>query len=184
MDMLVYHGTDERAAGNIIMDGFVSKYNDEHWLGNGTYFFTDFSLAKWWVTRPSEKFGTKINVPVVLQCSIHVDDDRVLDLLKLDDYIQFSNIFEKEFYPQYVEWETEKTPIWKKLRCAFCDYIKKVYEIDAIIGNFYKQNQPYLPGKHGNVFDDFLLQYTEVQVCVFNREIIGDKDMKMLVMKG
>lgn len=172
MKVKVYHGTDYLCARKIMKEGFIFKPSDEHWLGNGVYFFKDRALAEWWTRNPSNKFGTKVMIPAILCCEIEVDDKKVMNLLNLDDFLQFSSVFEKEYYPMYRRQHPIMPPSWKKFRCAYCDYLKREFELDMIIGNFCKRNQPYQPGRHYNVFDRFLLQYTEVQMCVFNCDII------------
>lgn len=171
-NMMAYHGTDLNVANKIRSEGFKFKTSDEHWLGNGIYLYSDYSLAKWWTTKPTKKFGSEINEPAILYCNIKLKDEKVLNLLKLEDYVQFSDIFEREFYPMYKKQHPIKLPTWKQLRCSYCDYLKEAYDLEAIIGNFYIQDQPYLPEKHNNIFDEFLIQYTEIQICVFKKDII------------
>ena len=172
--MMAYHGTDYSIAELIVSQGFAFHKNPEHWLGNGIYLYQDYSLAKWWTTNPTKKFGSSIKERAIVSCRLSLDENRIINLLKLDDYLQFSNIFEEEFYPRYKKRNPIVMPSWKQLRCAYCDYLNIAYELDAIIGNFNKQDQPYLPQKHRNEFDDFLLQYTEVQICVFDKKMITD----------
>ena len=180
MEILAYHGTDYSIAQKIIIEGFKFKRNPEHWLGNGIYLFQDYSLASWWTTQPSAKFGSKVETPAIISCNIKTSDDKILNLLKLEDYVQFSEIFEDEFYPIYQTRHPHKAPSWKQLRCAYCDYLCMTYDLDVIIGNFNKQNQPYLPPKHNNEFDKFLLHYTEVQICVFNSNVISNMKIEKI----
>lgn len=181
MDILAYHGTNYNIAKLIVSEGFTFKKNPEHWLGNGIYLYQDYSLAKWWTTNPTHKFGSNINEPAIVSCNLHLNEDKIINLLKLEDYFQFSDIFEEEFYVRYKQQHPLKPPTWSQLRCAYCDFLSKAYDLDAIIGNFNKQDQPYLPLKHNNVFDDFLLQYTEVQICVFNQDIISNLKIEKLM---
>ena len=46
-----YHATDQNNAVLIQYEGFKFHHNDEHWLGNGVYFFIDEALAKKWVEK-------------------------------------------------------------------------------------------------------------------------------------
>lgn len=180
MDILAYHGTDYNIAKLIISEGFSFRRNPEHWLGNGIYLYQDFSLAKWWTTNPTNKFGSSIDEPAIVTCSLHLNEDKILNLLRLEDYFQFSNVFENVFYKRYRGHHPTTPPSWSQLRCAYCDFLNTAYDLDAIIGNFNKQDQPYLPPRHNNEFDDFLLQYTEVQICVFNPDIITDLRIERL----
>lgn len=178
--MMAYHGTDYDVANKIVTNGFLFNRNPKHWLGNGIYLYQDFSLAEWWTTRPTNKFGKKINNPAIISCDIDIAERKILNLLRLKDYCEFSSIFEEKFYPLYKSRRKKKRPTWNQLRCAYCDFLSMTYNLDAIIGNFNKQDQPYLPLKHHNEFDDFLLQYTEVQICVFNKEILTIEKVEKL----
>lgn len=172
MEAEIYHGTDYRNAVKIKSEGFTYKPNKEHWLGNGVYFYQDYSLAKWWTQNPTSKFGTKVEKPAILCCKIEVDDNKILNLLKLEDYIMFCSIFEQEFYLRYKQRSSLVSHSWKKIRCAYCDYLKREFELDMLVGNFYKIDQPYQPNKNNNIFDLFLLKYTEIQICIFNTDVI------------
>lgn len=178
--MIAYHGTDYENAKKICSEGFTYKPNEEHWLGNGVYFFMDRSLAKWWTTNPTDKFGDEVKKPAIICCNLEIDENRTINLLNLENYIQFSEIFEDFYYSKYKPQHPYETPTWQKLRCTYCDYLAKTYELDMIIGNFNKPDQEYLPPKHNNEFDKFLLQYTEVQICIFNKSIITDMTIERI----
>ena len=71
-----YHGTKKRFAESIINDGFkiaTPKDNDNHWLGHGIYFYSDYELAEWWgktkVNKHNEKYGCD-DVPIVIRGNI------------------------------------------------------------------------------------------------------------------
>ena len=71
-----YHGTDYTLGQIICGEEFSIKKNDEHWLGNGIYFYHDLSLAEWWTTQPTSKFGSFINNPAIITCEIEVDEKK------------------------------------------------------------------------------------------------------------
>ena len=187
----IYHGTDVEAARKIIVEGFKTKPSKEHWLGNGIYFYFDRSLAEWWTTRPTNKFGTSIQHPALVKCGISVEEERVLDMRKLKNYLQFVDKYRKEFWPYVINGRitvTEKDAKFfdeKQLRCAFCDYLFNRYELDAIVGTFDLQGQPYLPepNTYGEYFDTFNLRYIETQFCVKNKEIITKTEVEE-IMEG
>jgi hypothetical protein len=190
IELEVYHGTDYEVAQIIISKGFKFKENKEHWLGNGIYFYNDISLARWWTEKPTNKFGTDIKVPGIVRCVLSVDNDRLLDLRKLDHYIWFSDRY-KEFYEYVInseivieKEEESKEFKTKQLRCAFCDFLKNKFTIDALVGTFDLPEQPYLPCAYGTGFNKFALHYIETQVCVFNPDIITNKQMADLQNKG
>ena len=173
MRFLAYHGTDRERAKKILDHSFLVKANDEHWLGNGVYFYLDRSLAQWWTTRPTKKFGEEVHEPAVLECAIETAGF-TLDLRKLDDYR-----WVVEEYAQVIAYLTEKMRVernsFKRLRCAFCDYLHKQYHLDLMIGTFHLPEQPYLDFKRTPDFDQLQLSYVETQVCVFNQETIVSK---------
>ena len=81
-----YHATDKHNVESIISNNFTFNKSDEHWLGNGVYFFIDVALAREWGKKtPTKKFGT-INEYAIIKAIIEVDDDYVCDLTMLDDY--------------------------------------------------------------------------------------------------
>ena len=87
---------------------------------------------------------------------------------------------EDECFTKYRQkYPSEKT-LWKKIRCAYGDYLKKEFEMDMIVGNFNKVDQPYQPTSSTEIFNLFLLQYTEVQICIFNTDVIRKIQIKEL----
>lgn len=81
-----YHGTDQKCLHNITIDGFKCKENDEHWLGNGIYFFIEYDLAKWWALIKHSKFGNNVDTPVVIEVELSCDSDDIVDLRVLENY--------------------------------------------------------------------------------------------------
>lgn len=166
--LYLYHGTDAQLANRIINEGFRIKPNKSHWLGNGIYFYQDYSLAKWWTTKPSKNFGSKIETPSILKCSIDENNVNILNLLKLDEYNQFCEEFEEEFWPMYSERIPKEIPHYTQVRCSYCDILKSMNNLDVIIGDFFLPNQPYRRKTKNEILKKFHLEYTETQVCVFD----------------
>lgn len=66
-------------------DEFQFQKRNDHWLGNGVYFFIDDHLkAKWWARMAVEKFNrknkNKKSIPCVLYLEAKTDIDKVIDL--------------------------------------------------------------------------------------------------------
>jgi hypothetical protein len=178
-----FHGTDKAFVPGILRDKFVCKKNDEHWLGNGIYLFSDCSLAEWWTTNPTINFGTRIKEGAIIKCEMEVDPEDVLDLRNLEDYKQFAEIYRTEFLPMlytgfFVDPSSSKVQFlnFKKVRCFYCDYLKNRYDLKMIIGNFYLPNQPYMPKEYGELFLKFNITYIETQLCIFDQSIIFNKE--------
>lgn len=169
----LFHGTDVECAKKIQKEGFSIKPSKEHWLGNGIYFYLDYFLAKWWTTNPTNKFGSVVKEPSILRCSITKPDVRMLNLLNLDDYNLFCKEFETDFWPKYLNAHPKNIPDYKQIRCAYCDVLKAIYDLDIIIGNFNIPKQPYMPTIENKTLQALNLGYTEIQVCVFDKDIIN-----------
>lgn len=170
MRLLAYHGTDRGCAEKILQGGFRVKPSEEHWLGNGVYFYLDRSLAQWWTTRPTRKFGGEVREPAILECVLE-PSGKVLDLRRLDDYRWFA-----EEYAAVIAYLAEQAHVeqvsFKRLRCMFCDYLHKRYGVDLLVGTFHLPEQPYLNMRCTPDFDKLCLSYVETQVCVFNQAAI------------
>ena len=176
-----YHGTDISNVDSIIKSGFICKPNKQHWLGNGVYFYMDYSLAKWWTMNPTNKFGVNVNKGAIIKCKISVKEENVLDLRRLKDYTKFVDIYRNEFLPFLFCGELnskDKDSIdTKTLRCTYCDYLNIKYKYKLIIGTFYLPSQPYMPKDYGTFFDTFNISYIEGQICVFDTKAIINKEV-------
>lgn len=164
-----YHGTDNKYLHSILNDGFQCKTNDEHWLGNGVYFFIEYELAKWWATNEHKNFGNTITNPIVIESEITYDRDYVIDLRLLEDY---NWIYQQycEFHHYLLENGADKIT-GKKLRCAFFDWLREEYDVQLTIAGFNKKHSSYLNGKLYN----FNIPYIEYQVCVYDNSICSIK---------
>ena len=166
LKLQLYHGTDFNIAQKICKEEFICKENLEHWLGNGIYFFTDESLAKWWTTKPSRKFGHDIAQSAIIKCDLEVNKENVLDITTIDGYNICLETFDY-FWRKYVSKNPPVTVTdFRRLRCAFFDWVMKTQNIDVIIVSFHLPNQPYIKKIADLIFDKFNISYGEVQVCL------------------
>ncbi|MCM1297387.1 MAG: hypothetical protein NC311_17760 [Muribaculaceae bacterium] len=164
MNIKVFHGTDYNLALQIQDSEFVVKKSDSHWLGNGIYFYVDEALAKWWTTNPTEKFGSSIKDPAIIRSTISIDNSRILDLRKRDDYERFIR-WEDEFNRLLIENRNDDLD-WHIYRCALFDSIFNYKDIDMIIGCFDANEQPYISEAMFCLLKKLHLAYPEVQVCI------------------
>jgi hypothetical protein len=51
VELLGFHGTEYRNLNKIISNEFIPYKRLDHWLGQGIYFYENFDLAKWWVSK-------------------------------------------------------------------------------------------------------------------------------------
>ncbi len=162
-----YHGTDKSVANNIIQNGFQCKQNNEHWLGQGIYLYSDKSLAEWWTTNPTQKHGINVVDPVVIACDIEIDESRVLNLCTLAGYKKYVDLYNSFFRELSVNFRPKEEVSFKKLRCAFFNFIFLTYQVDVVIAPFVLPQQPYIPVYTNSQFaKEMHIQYTEVQVCI------------------
>lgn len=178
MILEVYHGTDLSNAKRIVKTEFIYRYNKKHWLGNGIYFYLDLSLAEWWTTNPSEKFGVKVKDAAIVKTILEIQDNNLLDLRKLSDYTEFTELYFNEYIPLLNSGVFDiAITNRKQIRCSFCDYLKRQYDLQAIIGNFSLLTQPYLPDKYKEFSKNMNLYYIETQLCLFDNNCIIEKSI-------
>lgn len=171
-----YHGTDQKYLHSITINGFKCKENDEHWLGNGIYFFIDYDLAKWWTLIKHSKFGNNVDTPVVIEVELSCDSDDIVDLRVLENYNWIYKQY-NEFHRNLLCCGSHKLTS-NKLRCAFFDWLKEEYDIKVIVAGFQKNSPSYL---QGNLLDVFNIPYVEYQVCVYDASIISIQNVKGVV---
>lgn len=165
MRIQLYHGTDFAIAQKIKDEGFIVKPNDEHWLGNGIYFYIDKSLAKWWTTNPSKKHGVRIQTPAIIEVALKIEKERVLDLRKKSDFEKLL-IWETEYRDNVLAYSKDSKISAYKYRCGLFDDIFTRRQIDVIIGGFESIEQPYIQEKMRVLLKKLKIAYTELQVCV------------------
>ena len=180
--MKLFHATDMSRVEPILKNGFYCKHSEDHWLGNGIYFYFDFRLAQWWATNPTSKFGIKITNSAILFVDISIDKSKILDLRTLDGYSECLRIYKEfnEYATRYLEDDVKHSK--KKFRCSFFDYIFRSYEIDCIIGSFVHKNKAYLKSFPECDLDQmrlFDLPFAETQICV-RQNIISPTDIKII----
>ena len=92
-----FHGTTHESAKGILADGFAYSSGNDHWLGDGVYFFVDGvgyapdrAAELWAEFRAFIKHNQFCSL---LVSSINIDDERFLDLttyegIRILNYIQ------------------------------------------------------------------------------------------------
>lgn len=175
-----FHGTINSAFELIKKQQLFSyEHRDDHWLGNGVYFFiNDIEKAQWWAKnahmkakRLSEK---RDNIdPCTLFVSASIDTSKILNLdtekgqKELNDFI---NILKRQ-----------NTSIISKNsnahadRCALLDLLVKYREYDASCYHFPDNSSSY-------GFKDLekygIMNNKGYQLCVYNQGIIDFTTLK------
>lgn len=80
-----FHGTTQENANKIKRDkSFIVKSRNNHWLGNGVYFYIrDYEQARWWsfnTIKLAERHGESNLNPQVIQLKARISTDLLLDL--------------------------------------------------------------------------------------------------------
>ncbi len=162
-----YHGSDLSVAEDIVRDEFHCNSNKEHWLGDGIYFYIDKNLAEWWTTKPTNKHGMEIKEPVIIECAIEAEEDKVLNLCDLQGYKKYVDLYNSFFKTWAFQAKPQEEVNIKQLRCAFFNFLLLIYDIDMIIAPFILPDQPYMPRYFNDQYaNNMHISYCEVQICV------------------
>lgn len=184
-----YHGTKAKNIDSILRDGFIivtSKDGDNHWLGHGVYFYSDYELAKWWaqtkVNKHNNKYGEN-DVATVLRAVIEADN--ILDLdspFALQQFNKYQKELEKQFVEQGIvlDFSQGRGKPFERIRCFWMDAVKEEYNIQVIMYTFTRNNPSYVDSKY-HVYSEgeytlasMGLAYHEKQICVTKNCCIVD----------
>lgn len=192
-----YHSTSKEYAIEILSNGFKIPCLDseddsskqekffKHWLETGVYFYEDIDVAKWWSSKPSKTFGAD-GEHMILKSSL--SPNKVLDLRKVSSWKELIKDFDlfckhvgknlivnlPEVIPSDKDSEEYKNYIDTKhqLRCMFFDWLHVVSQIDMVIAAFNQEEFDYLDKGDYKIETYLDLFYTEIQYCVYDRNII------------
>lgn len=168
MKEVVYHGTAsnnlEELINEIVTNGFVYKYRDNHWLGQGIYFFDKYEWAERWAKQPINFNKDKC----VFSARIFCRDNEFLDLdsvkvqYKVSEYIKKIN---DEIYLKSNEIFFNDDI--NKRRCFYLDIIKKEYNYKILKHSFVIDN-------NNDITRDIGLNVVQIQYCVSDNTCIFD----------
>lgn len=170
----LYHGTDNKAADKILeTKTFNKSKGDNHWLGDGVYFYKEKRYAFRWIYIAYSKYsGHKPTLNgikkyyTILKAEIDVKEDRIFDLVENSKH---KSIFD----------ETLNKCLERKIST-------KYNIVDGMVLNilFYKFNykekfdliKAIFPHEDNDIplNKTRLGYYPEVQYCVINTDIIGN----------
>ena len=176
-----YHGTCSKYRYNIEKDGLdpkKCKYREDHWLGQGVYFFDDYDKAMWWATTISSQNDNC--GAIIFKSIIEAPDEEVLNL---DDNEQLD-----EFMTESIKLIEDvkincpgKMPIFEdsKFRAVLFDYYKQKNGISVIIGTFRKEFAGYTTKRSESdkamqrkIMNIIGIKFRERQICVSKKECI------------
>ncbi|MBE5888888.1 MAG: hypothetical protein E7283_08700 [Lachnospiraceae bacterium] len=184
-----YHGTKVRNVDSILKDGFkiaTPKEGDNHWLGHGIYFYSDYELANWWaktkVSKHNDKYGEN-DVATVLRAIIEAESVWDLDSpFVLKQFKECQKELEEQFVEQGVvlDFSQGRGKPSERIRCFWMDAVKQAHNIQVIIYTFTRNNPSYVDSKyHIHSEDEYPLAsmglaYHEKQICVTENSFIVD----------
>lgn len=95
----MYHGTKIKQGQEIIKSqSMKSSRGDDHWLGDGIYFYTEEVYAFRWIAikysnnfknEHSEEFLNIFNEYTILKATVEVDEERIFSLNESETYLFF-----------------------------------------------------------------------------------------------
>ena len=181
MNKTGYHGTCSKYRYSIEKKGLdpsECKHRNDHWLGQGVYFFDDYDKAMWWASSISSQNDNCGGI--IFQSDIDAPDEEVLNL---DDNKQLDTFITKtlETLEDIKKSCSGKMPIFvdSSFRAVFFDYYKEQNKISVIIGTFQKEFAGYTTRR--NYYERELqkkimgiigIKFQERQVCVSKKECI------------
>ena len=164
-----FHGTFVEAIDSIVKEGFHIVRRDNHWLGQGVYFYDNSPLARWWISRNSKSDHQKRDKGtsfVVIKAQLSSTVDSVLDL----DSVEGVNSFYQKIHEN---WDVFRTVQFSndehKNLCFVLDVLSEQYGFKIIIKTF-ESLDPSYGLVNTRAFDRELfklnVRYKERQICV------------------
>lgn len=176
-----FHGTFEVEAEKILRNGFQPQFRNNHWLGQGSYFYTEKKLAYWFISRNAEtdyrKKG-KGNKKVVIKVLLEEDEKKILDLDSPDGvdlfYYHLKEIFD-EF--KHVTFSSNE----HKNMCTVLDVLSEYFDWNVIVKTFETSNPSY-GAVNTRFFDENIfplnVKYKETQICIRNDKCVKNKEIE------
>jgi len=171
-ELIGYHGTEYSNRQKIINNGFLFNRRDDHWLGQGIYFYDNFELAKWWVSKKT--------YCTVFKVKIQVDSIFFLDL----DTKAGMDYFLKEVQAildglNFGVTLTEDNK-YKNL-CFVLDLLKVKKEIKVVAYTFLKERPKYAEQDIKEFKENYFalpygFGYKEKQICATDNSVIIEKE--------
>lgn len=143
VSLVGYHGTCSSAKANIQLRGLdpaeTHKRND-HWLGQGVYFFEDQGHAHSWAFSLTSKKVNRGTFPVVYRADIVADETQIIDFDDNDNISRFI-AFAREFRPAIMEECRKQGKGYLRLndettKALFFDYYKRTHGIKVMIRTY------------------------------------------------
>lgn len=180
--ILGYHGTFAKNVEEILETGFQPEYRSNHWLGQGSYFYTEKKLAHWFISKNAEtdyrKKGIDTNIAII-KVLIEEDQENVLNLDSPDGindfYSHLNELFEEFKHITFSDNEHVNL-------CIILDVLSEYLGLNVIIKTFEKDNKPSYGAVNTLWFDRNVfplnVKYKETQICIRNNNCVKDKEVE------
>lgn len=173
MTIDIYHGSN-RSRGEKILnnDESIISRGDNHWLGDGLYFFTDAVYSYKWIidmykkryTPSSLKYEQLIDKYLILEGNMDVNSERVFDMTKLEHKILFDFTLKEMKAKRKIP--NSEMPEGTVINYMFEELHYKE-KFDAVNALFLFNRQKYK-------FRNRLGYMPQRQICIRNREMVKD----------
>lgn len=175
MESIVFHGSAADDIEELIKDiqenGFRYKVRDNHWLGQGIYFFSEEEWALMWSNQSRNLKKSKC----VITAKIFCEDDKFLDLDLVSNHRKVGR------YIQKINERLKKENILLKFEgndkhketCFYLDMIKQEYDYKILKQTFPLENKNEITNKIG-------LYLSQIQFCVTSTENIEYKGCRII----
>ena len=171
-----YHNTKVSNVENILQNGFISRYNDEHWLGQGIYFFADIDTAIDNINMLEDDEDMKtICAEIVVDKEAYLDLDLKENLNKFRKFCQEKSIWLNENGKQLKIKESDKKKVMLKYKCFFLDLFKNENKYAVLSKTFSKEKTPYAEALDGISY--LGLGFLEKYICVGDNKYIVKKNL-------
>lgn len=171
-----YHNTGASNVEDILQHGFKYKYSDEHWLGQGIYFFSDIDTAVSNIDMLAHDEEIK-----TIAAEIAVDDTKFLDLDIRGNLNAFRKFCSEKIASlkkqgkRFCINESNRKKAMLKYKCFFIDLFKMEKGYEVITKTFAKENPPYAEVIDG--INYLGLPFLERYICVSSNEYIVKKNL-------
>ncbi|MFZ4477150.1 MAG: hypothetical protein ACOYPR_18280 [Saprospiraceae bacterium] len=182
-----FHGTALENVDEIMSNGFEPKVRDDHWLGQGIYFYSDLDLAVWWIkTKIGSKDGSQC---AVVKSNMECEQDNWLDLDTISGMEYFLNevdsILSNTSHLVSLRFRPSRNADPKsriKNLCFALDLLKNLRGIKLVAMTFRKDNPSYAPKSISSFENRFFnlpsnFAYRERQICSTSNDIIASKSV-------
>lgn len=179
-----FHGTSFENVAAIMQDGFQYTRRDDHWLGQGFYFYSEYDLAHWWIIR--KRKADDGNGCAVIKAVFNCSRSEWLDLDTVPgvDYFisEVDSILSKE--SKNVSLKFSATTVEERIKnlCFALDLLKRARGIKLVALTFRKKKPTYakqsiqdFTTKYFPLPEDIV--YQERQICCSRNEIITTKTL-------